>query len=613
MPRVRALPLPRILAASLIFILLFSGLIGAHSSGDSEASAGFILPAAYAVSANAPDYINSVAYIVVDSALADSRDNVELEVVLVAVTGGLSSSRSVYCASSRKEDRVTIGANQEGVVTILISSSLPGVSRIAISLASQSAAERYLRDEIGDEEARIVQTDRGQDTFLVYFISGGLDIESCEMEFDKDTIAVMDNRYSDNAIGTISLRTYIDQPVANQQVTVYSRKNGILLYPTVSNPNNPQQGPSITLTTDKEGKASFVVRGYTLGDAEIICNVDGEEFSEFIYIDTAENVFDFEEPFWDEDDDEEEEEPVISRAHTKVTLSKSIGYEYYSNARYGLPTTIDSRDTILIGGVAMSEDEQPIREQHLVRACVTAGELDKSTTLTTSNGGAFSFSLTSRDICMGRYAVGLGTVEQLKGYLEGRVSADGCQLLSTGTFSFISREWDKYMICRIGEKKAVINGGVTELDVAPFIRDGRTMLTARPIAETIGAVPSWDQSKQTASFFVRSSNYTVTMQVGSSLINRTETYVAPKQYTSDVPAMILEGRTVLPLRALGEAFDMQTIYDEAQQMAAIYKLRPNPYDPRRDPNSPLYDPRLDPESDDYMFKSEASLSLGGSR
>ena len=572
--------------AALLGALFIAGIVGSV----------WPLPALHA--AAAVDYINSVAYLVVDSALADSRDTVEIEVVMVAVTGGLSSSGSVFCASSRKEDRVAVGANKDGIVVISVSSTLPGVSRLAISLASTSAAERYLRDEIGEEEGKIVQTDRGMETFLVYFISGGLDVDACEMEFDKDTIAVMDNRYSDNAIGTIRLRTIIDQPVGNQRVTVYSRKSGILLYPTISDPNNPQQGTSISLMTNKEGEASFVVRGYELGDAEIICNVDGEEFSEFIYIDVAENVFDFEEPFWEEDDDDEEEELIISLEHTKVALSKAVGYEYYSNARYGLPTTADGRDTITIGGVAMTEDEQPIREQQLVRAYVTAGELDKSATLTTSNGGAFSFNLTSRDICMGRYAVGLGTVDQLKGYLEGRVSAASCQLLSAGSFSFISREWDKYMICRIGDKKAVINGGAVDLDVAPFIRDGRTMLTARPIAETIGAVPSWDQPSQTASFYVRNRNFTVSMQVGSRTINRTETFVAPKQYTSDVPAMIQEGRTVLPLRALGEAFEMQTIYDEEQQMAAIYSRRAIQYDPRRDPNSPLYDYRLDPENPD---------------
>ena len=587
-------PAPYILKrvfAVLMLTALFAGCIGN------------VLTLPLPVFGSAADVYSSKVVLIVDSALADSRDSVEMEVVLVATGGGLVTNRSVYCASSRSEDRVSVGGNTDGVIPITISSSLPGVSRIAVSLRSQDAAARFLRDEIGYDEAQILQTTTGEDTFLVYFISGALDIESCEMEFDKDTIAVMDNRYTDNAIGTIRLYTEIGLPVANKTVTVYTKKNGILMYPTVSNPFNPQQGTSITLTTNRDGEASFVVRGYEIGDAEIICNVDGEEFSEFIYIDKAENVFDFDDDFWDDYYDEDEDEIlVISREHTKVNLSKTVAFEYGSNAYYGLPVTVESRDTITIGGIAMSADEQPIREPRLVRAYVTAGSLDKTVTLTTSNGGAFSFNLTSRDVCTGRYAVGLGTEDQLRGYLEGRVSADGCQLLSAGMFSFISREWDKYMICRIGETRAVINGAVMELDVAPFVRDGRTMLTARPIAETIGAVSSWDQARQSASFFVRSRNFTVTMQIGSRTITRTEPYVNPRQYTSDVPAMIQDGRTVLPLRALGEAFEMRTSYDEAQQIVTIYKLREIRYDPRSDPDSPLYDSRYDPNSDDYIYK-----------
>ncbi|MCL2122331.1 MAG: copper amine oxidase N-terminal domain-containing protein [Clostridiales bacterium] len=580
----------RIYSLLLVFLLFFAFTAGI----------GIVNPSLPAIAAE-PDPYNSTVYLIVDTALADSRDYVEMEVVLVGTGGGLVANRSVFCASSRKEDSVSVRGNSDGLVNVSISSSLPGVSQVAFSLVSSDAASRYLRGEISYSDAKIVQTSDGLDTFSVYFIAGSLDIEACEIEFDKDTIAVTDYRYSDVAIGTVSLRTEIDQPVANQRVTVYSNHNGILLYPASSSSANFGEGASITLTTDRDGRASFVVKGYQTGDAEIICRVGSEEFSEFLYIDIAENVFDFEEPYQeDEEEEEEEETPVISRAHTKVRISKPIAYEYGSNGRYNLPVTEDGWDKILIGGIAMSADEEPIREQHLVRAYTTAGSLDKTETLTTSLGGAFSFGLSSKDICMGRYAIGLGTVEQLKAYLEGRLSAEGCQLLDTGSFSFISHDWNQYIICTIGEQKAIINHQEALLDVAPFIRDGRTMLTARPIADTIGAVANWNQARQTASFYAPIGNYTISMKVGSTTIDRTETFVAPRQYHSDVPAMIVEGRTVLPLRALGEAFNMRTIYDDSSKMVAVYNTRVVPYDPRLDPDSLLYDPTMDPDSDEYI-------------
>jgi hypothetical protein len=555
----------------------------------------------------APDPYNSVAYIIVDTALADGRDTVELEVMVYDPSAGPVTTSTIYAASSRKEDRVSITRSDGGYLGITITSSSPGISQIAISLASQNAASRYLLGQISYDDAMIIQTSQGQDIFNVYFISGALDIESCEMEFDKDTIARTDSRYSDNAIGTIRLRTEIDKPVANQRVTVYSDFDGILLYPSRTSTSNFGSGSSITLTTDRDGEATFVVRSYTLGDAEIICNVDGQEFSESVFIDLAENVFDLEQPEYDDDDEDEDEEPppVISLEHTRVTMSKPIGFEYGSNARFNISTSEDGWDKIVLGGVAMSADGEPIRERRLVHAYVTAGKLDKTTTLTTSNGGAFSFSISSKDVCMGRFAVGLGTEEQLRGYLEGRVSAAACQLLQAGVYYFIGRDWDKYMLCAIGERGALINGHPYELDVAPFIQDDRTMLTARPIADMVSAISNWDPARQTASFYLTSRNYTLSMQIGSTLINRTEQFVAPRQYSSDVPALIRDGRTVLPLRAIAESFEMRTLYDADQRMVAVYNVNQNyRYNPRKDPNRAEYDPVVDPESEFYNERKD---------
>jgi hypothetical protein len=588
MRQYRTLPQFRMAALLLVLLLFIAG-------------AGLVPPPAWA--ADADTYASRV-YVTVDTALADASDTVELDVVLFSHTEGAVKDKTVYCASSRRDDSVSVGANEDGLIKVEISSSSPGVSQIALSLVSQDAAAKFLQGTAGSTEAKILQTSTGAEKFPVYFIAGSLDVEYCLMEFDKDTIAVTDGQYTDNAIGTIYLRTEIDQPLTNRRVTIYTRKSGVVMYPALSSSLNTGQGTTISLVTDQNGSASFVVRGYEVGDAEIICSVDGQEFGEYLYIDIAENVFDLESEDWEEYDEEEEEdeELIISRENTRVELSKPIAFEYASNVLYGLPVEEAGWDKIIIGGIAMTADDEPVRGEHLVQAYVTAGQLDKNTTLTTSNGGAFSFSLTSKEICLGRYAVGLGTVEQLKGYLEGKVSADDCQLLDTGIYAFIGRNWNKYMICAIGDKEAIVNGYAEEMDIAPFIENGRTMLTARPIANTIDAISSWDQASQTASFYVGSGNYTISMKVGSRVINRAEAYVALKQLTSDVAAMIKEGRTVLPLRALGEAFEMQTIYEGGQQLVAVYNTSikyPEAYDPKKDPTHPDYDPVLDPNSDQY--------------
>ena len=171
---------------------------------------------------------------------------------------------------------------------------------------------------------------------------------------------------------------------------------------------------------------------------------------------------------------------------------------------------------------------------------------------------------------------------------------------SHNRFAFVSRNWDKYLICTIGDTRATINGHPVDLDVAPYIHNDRTMLTAKPIADTIGGTSYWDQVRQTARFYVPSGNYTVFMRVGSVTIDRTEPQVAPKRYTSDVPAMIRDGRTVLPLRVLGEAFGMATIYEADLNMVAVYSIDPHyRYNPKLDPESPEYCPIMDPDSEQY--------------
>jgi hypothetical protein len=574
-----------------------------------------LLAIVFPLPALAEDYaqFDSRAYVVVDTALADGSDAAEIELMLFDrnSSGGFLTG-PVYGASSRKEDSVSVSGGQAGLFKVTITSSKPGVSWVAFSLTSQDAAAQFLRGEIGAVPGRIIQGAAGRDIFPLYFIAGSLNAEFCVMEFDKDTIAVTGDGISDNAIGTISLRTEIDQPVANKRVRISSDKPGLTLYPTVSAPGQ-ETGASTVITTNAQGQASFVVRAAELGDFEITASVDGQQFGEFIFVDLPENVFDMTTDDYGADPEEEyeEEKPEISRAHTRVSLSKPKGLEYGNNFRYNLPTTEDGWDKLIISGVAMSEDDQPVRKEHLVSAYATAGSLDKSTTLTTSDGGAFAFRLASKDICLGRYAVGLGTPEQLKGYLDGTVSEEACGLLGSGMYVFGARNWGEYLLCAIGDENAIANDQNIEVDIPPFIQQGRTMLTARPLADTLNALTRWDQASRTATFIYNQTE--TSMSAGSPIILQRERSDPVKQYTSDVPAGLREGRIVLPLRALATAFGMETMYDADQRLICIYRVTiiyPPAYDPRKDPSSseyqpardpynPAYNPQLDPTSPEY--------------
>ena len=104
----------------------------------------------------------------------------------------------------------------------------------------------------------------------------------------------------------------------------------------------------------------------------------------------------------------------------------------------------------------------------------------------------------------------------------------------------------------IGSTNYVADGSAGSMDVAPFIEDGRTFVPVRFIAEAFGAEVDWEpKDAATEKVFVTSGDIEITITIGEYTIevvsdDETETVV------SDVAAFIRDGRTFLPLRAIGE-------------------------------------------------------------
>ena len=91
----------------------------------------------------------------------------------------------------------------------------------------------------------------------------------------------------------------------------------------------------------------------------------------------------------------------------------------------------------------------------------------------------------------------------------------------------------------IGEKAYTVNGTPHMLDVAPVIINDRAMVPIRFIAEALGAYVNWDTTRRAA--VLELDGLTITIFIGE---------LAPGM---DVPAMIINDRTVVPLRFVSEA------------------------------------------------------------
>ena len=120
----------------------------------------------------------------------------------------------------------------------------------------------------------------------------------------------------------------------------------------------------------------------------------------------------------------------------------------------------------------------------------------------------------------------------------------------------------------IGSKNYMVGSTVGWADAAPFILNGRTYVAARPIGQAIGAVIGWNDATKTATLTI--PGQVITIGIGSSniIIDRAGVIT---NYPTDAPAMIKDGRTYLPFRAIGEAMGYTVNWDAATGAVTFVK------------------------------------------
>ena len=98
-----------------------------------------------------------------------------------------------------------------------------------------------------------------------------------------------------------------------------------------------------------------------------------------------------------------------------------------------------------------------------------------------------------------------------------------------------------------GAVSLYVDTDLIQTDVPPTIVDGRTLVPMRAIFEALGAEVDWDGDTRTATGTL--GDHTVVIQVGE-----TEALVDGETRALDVPAQIIQNRTMVPARFISEAF-----------------------------------------------------------
>ncbi|MCX7841752.1 MAG: phosphate ABC transporter substrate-binding protein PstS family protein [Clostridia bacterium] len=107
-----------------------------------------------------------------------------------------------------------------------------------------------------------------------------------------------------------------------------------------------------------------------------------------------------------------------------------------------------------------------------------------------------------------------------------------------------------------------VDGKTIALDVAPVIESGRTLVPIRAIAEALGADVQWDDATKTATVTTVDKEVSVTVNKSSASVNG-------EAKTLDVAAKIIGGRTMLPLRFVGEALGAKVDYIDATKTVTV--------------------------------------------
>ncbi len=113
------------------------------------------------------------------------------------------------------------------------------------------------------------------------------------------------------------------------------------------------------------------------------------------------------------------------------------------------------------------------------------------------------------------------------------------------------------------EISVYIDGKAVKFDVAPVIVDGRTLVPMRAIFEQLGAYVWWEDEIKTA-IGVKDS-IMVAIAIDKQTMRKND-----KDLALDVPAKLINERTMVPLRAISEAYGCKVEWVDTKKQINIY-------------------------------------------
>ena len=137
---------------------------------------------------------------------------------------------------------------------------------------------------------------------------------------------------------------------------------------------------------------------------------------------------------------------------------------------------------------------------------------------------------------------------------------DYCEALEMYAFE----KDNKVYLGKICPVSVTLDGEKIEFDQNPVIKNGRTLVPVRAIFEALGASVDWNQETKTVTSVL--GDKTVKLTIDSNIM-----YVNDTEFELDVAAEIINDRTLVPVRAVSEAFECKVGWNDAIKTVLIEK------------------------------------------
>ena len=143
-------------------------------------------------------------------------------------------------------------------------------------------------------------------------------------------------------------------------------------------------------------------------------------------------------------------------------------------------------------------------------------------------------------------------------------------VILTSTFSVgcFSEQKDTSIILQVNNPIMTVNGKDTEIDsgneTTPIIQDNRTLMPIRAIVEAMDGKVQWDSNTRTTILSYNNNEIQLTVDSNIAKLNGNNTEL-------DTAPVIINGRTLLPIRFIAESFGFNTSWDSKTKSITITK------------------------------------------